>query len=134
MPSGRASLLLQWLPKKETTVEMLNGPLIRYLREQKGWDQQTLAAKANVHPSVISRLERGLQDDVRFSVVVAIAQTLGVSIDSLVREAMDGVAIAPPASMIAELEIMIREFGNEPIEIQRQAAGILRGFLSALRN
>ena len=44
-------------------VGILNVTRIKTLREQKHWDQQDLARNAQVARSVISRLERGLQDD-----------------------------------------------------------------------
>jgi transcriptional regulator with XRE-family HTH domain len=113
-------------------VGLFNGPLMRHLRERKGWDQQTLASEAHVHPSVISRLERGSQQDVRLSVVAAIAATLEVSIDDLVREGRQHQSLEPSSPLIAELEILIRELGDKPIEVQRQIAGMIRGFLSAL--
>jgi transcriptional regulator with XRE-family HTH domain len=113
-------------------VGLFNGPLMRHLREKKGWDQQTLAREADVHPSVISRLERGSQHDVRLSVVSAIAATLEVPIDDLVREGKLHSSLEPSSPVIADLEILIRELGDRPVEVQRQVVGMVRGFLSAL--
>ena len=61
----------------------IDGSLIAKLRKQKGWEQQQLAAAAAVDPSVVSRLEQGIQEDFKLSVAVSIAKALGVCVDVL---------------------------------------------------
>jgi transcriptional regulator with XRE-family HTH domain len=104
---------------------IINGELLRQLREQKGWSQRDLSVAAHIDPSVVSRLERGLQSDVKLSVVIPIATALEVSIDLLV-----GQSRSPHPGLIPELESIMQQFDDESIEIQRYAAGILQGLLS----
>lgn len=63
---------------------ILDIQTIRDLRKQKGWEQRDLAQAAGVNPAVISRLERGLQNDFKLSVIVAIALALDVAVDNLI--------------------------------------------------
>jgi transcriptional regulator with XRE-family HTH domain len=107
-------------------VNVLNGKAIRQLRKQKGWSQQELAKAARVDASVISRLERELQEDTKLSVAVSIATALGVSVNSLVNVAKPSGTIAP------ELQIAIDQLSQQPEHVQRQAAGILQGYLGTL--
>src|SRR5258708_38169293 len=65
------------------SVSIVNGDKIAELRRQRGWGQRDLAAEAQIDPSVISRLERNLQDDCMLSIVIAIAEALGVTVDEL---------------------------------------------------
>src|SRR5262245_12483214 len=58
--------------------DILDTQALRSLREAKGWDQQTLASAAGVDPSVVSRLERGLQVDLKASVLVGLAYALDI--------------------------------------------------------
>lgn len=104
---------------------IVDGELIRQLRERRGWSQRELALAAQVDPSVVSRLERGLQDDVKLSVVVALARVLDVSIDHLVR-----IYRQKPGTLIAEMSFVIEQLAQQPIQVQRYAFGILRGLLS----
>lgn len=108
---------------------MLSGNQIKGLREQRGWEQRELATVAQVHPSVVSRLERNLQEDVKLSVVVAIASALGVTVDSLLPaegRARSVEALAP------ELQSIVSQLAIQTVDVQLQAAGILRGYLSTL--
>ena len=66
--------------------ELLNAETLRRLREARHWDKQTLAQHAGVDPSVISRLERGLQDDLRASVLIALARVFHTPVDALLAQ------------------------------------------------
>lgn len=55
---------------------------IRELRTDQGIDQKTLAERAGVSRSLVSRLERGMHEP-SASNLKAIADALGVSIDDL---------------------------------------------------
>lgn len=62
---------------------LINVDMLRSLRELRGWDQQALATQADVDRSVISRIERGSQRDLKVSVLVALARALEVPVDRL---------------------------------------------------
>ena len=98
------------------------------LRLQKKWDQKQLAQEARVAQSVISRLERGLQADFKISVIAAVAKALGVSVDSLLTNPYQ----ADTGEIAIELREVMIELSNQPKSIQRQAAGILRGYVATL--
>jgi transcriptional regulator with XRE-family HTH domain len=108
--------------------DMLNAQRLRALRQAKGWDQLTLARTAGVDPSVVSRLERGIQEDLRASVLVSLARALQTSIDSLVVEAQSHL----PAQLERELLALVSELAELPAAHQHHVAVILRAYLSAL--
>lgn len=87
-------------------MKYLNRQKLKQLRELRGWDQKHLALCADVDASVISRLERGLQNDVRLSVVIAITQALGVAITDILDEEFQSLEREfSPALMIALAEL-----------------------------
>ncbi|HEX6292940.1 MAG TPA: helix-turn-helix transcriptional regulator [Herpetosiphonaceae bacterium] len=108
--------------------DVLNVQALRSLREARGWDQLTLARAAGVDPSVISRLERGIQVDLRASVLVALARALQTSVDSLVVPPQD----QPPSATVLELSVVYAELAQLPSVQQRQVAAILRAYLSTV--
>lgn len=102
--------------------------VIRSVLEAKGWDQLTLAQMANVNPSVVSRLERGLQDDLKASVLVALARALEMPVESLLLPSLRQV----PLSLSPELlEIVVELYMLTP-HFQRQVIALLQGYLSTL--
>lgn len=106
----------------------VNGSAIVELRRQKGMDQKTLAEKANINASVLSRLERNLQADFHISVIVQIAEVLEVSVDSLLnREYAAGDHVIHPDWLV-----IIEQIQKQPPRIQKQAASIMRGYLQSL--
>jgi transcriptional regulator with XRE-family HTH domain len=110
-------------------MKIVDGSKIKALREAKKLDQYELAKAAGVVPSVISRLERNLQGDFKLSVIVSVARVLGVNIDSLLYEStLKSVTLEP------ELQIVINEVATLSTNIQKQVAGILRGYLLTLDN
>lgn len=106
---------------------MIRGETLRMLREVRQWDQQTLAHHTGIDPSVISRLERGLQNDLKASVLVKLAQTLEVSIDDLV-----GITSHQTYEIIGELIALLPLLQQLSPAHQRQVAAILRGYLTTL--
>jgi transcriptional regulator with XRE-family HTH domain len=56
---------------------------IRRLRKERGWSQETLAFKAGLHATEISRLERGLREP-RLGTMAQVAQALGVTVATLI--------------------------------------------------
>ena len=105
----------------------INNARITELRRKRKWEQQQLAKEAGVAKSVISRLERGLQDDFKISVIAAVAKALGVSVDSLLLHSQ-----VDTDDIDGELQEIMLKLSKQPKTIQRQAAGILRGYLATL--
>jgi transcriptional regulator with XRE-family HTH domain len=58
----------------------LDGPRLRYLREQRGFSQVQCAARASISKSYLSMLERGERRFVSPGVAARLAQTLDVAI------------------------------------------------------
>jgi transcriptional regulator with XRE-family HTH domain len=108
--------------------DVLDPQVLRSLREARGWDQLTLATTAGVDPSVVSRLERGLQQDLKASVLVALARALETPVDALLMASAQHI---PPA-LIAELTAAITELATLPQAQQRHVAAIVRAYLAAL--
>jgi transcriptional regulator with XRE-family HTH domain len=107
---------------------VIDGNVIRSVREAKGWDQLTLAQAAGINPSVVSRLERGLQDDLRASVLVALARALEVPVDSLLHPSLR----QAPTALTPELVEVLADLARLSPAMQQQVAAILRGYLSTL--
>src|SRR5438309_1833300 len=106
--------------------KVIDAGSLRAVREAKGWDQRTLAERAGIDPSVVSRLERGLQLDLRASVLVALARALDTTIDSLLAAPYQ--RSHPP--MIPELAAVMTEVAELPEAHQHQVAAILRAYLT----
>lgn len=70
------------MERDEHTIRIF-GQRVRTLREGKGWSQVDLAYEAGIDPRSVSRIETGRQD-VRLSVIVALATALGCKIDDLI--------------------------------------------------
>jgi transcriptional regulator with XRE-family HTH domain len=103
--------------------------IMRMHREAKGWDQLTLARKAGIDPSVVSRLERGLQIDLKASVLIALAQALDISVDMLIPDHP-----LTTSEYVTDLTAMVAEVERLPEKYQRQVAALLYGYLSTLPN
>ena len=108
--------------------EVINPQVLRALREARGWDQQTLAANAEIDPSVVSRLERGLQHNLRASVLVALADALDTPVDTLLDRAHQR---ASPV-FEAELTAILSQLSRISPAHQRQVAAILQSYLSTI--
>lgn len=108
--------------------DIIDPQVMRSLREARGWDQLTLATAADVDPSVVSRLERGLQQDLMASVLVALAHALDTPVDALL---IASAQHAPPP-LGAELTAAITELAALPASQQRQVAAIVRAYVSAM--
>ena len=108
--------------------DVLDVRVLRALREAKGWDQLTLARAAGIDPSVISRLERGIQGDLRASVLIALARALHTSVDSLLAVPYQ----QTESALILELAAVVAELPQLPESYQRHVAAILRAYISAL--
>src|SRR5947209_3013957 len=104
---------------------VIDVQILKSLREARGWDQQTLAQVAGVDPSVVSRLERQLQDDLKASVLVALARALETPVDALLTAEYR----YSHSELLAELTAVVNEFGRLSEGHQRQIAGMLRSYL-----
>ena len=107
---------------------IINNSRIVELRLQKKWEQKQLAQEAGVAQSVISRLEQGLQADFKISVIAAVAKALGVSVDGLLTQPYQ----PDTGEIVVELREIMVELSHQPKPTQRQAAGIIRGYLTTL--
>ncbi len=61
----------------------IDGAKIRALREKRGWSQRELWRESGVDQAVISALETGRKEEIRFSTIHALAHTLGVQAEDL---------------------------------------------------
>jgi transcriptional regulator with XRE-family HTH domain len=67
-------------PEEARTILAAN---LRRLRKERGWSQEMLAHFAGLHPTEISRLERGLREP-RLRTVVQMAGALRVPVQDLI--------------------------------------------------
>jgi len=107
---------------------LIDGQRLRALRHAKGWDQKTLAQQASVDPSVVSRLERGLQENITVAVLIGLAQSLDTSAEALLapyRRPVEG-------ELTHELGVEVAELQTLPTEQQHVVAAILRAYVSAV--
>src|SRR5947209_3968130 len=107
-------------------VSIISGAKLKSLRQMRGLDRKALARAAGVDPSVVSRLERGLQQDVRGSVLVGLAGALDVPVDALLIRSRE----ADSDTMVPELSATISEIGHLPEDRQRQVAALLQAYLA----
>lgn len=77
---------------------------IRTLRERAGISQYALARATGIDPAILSRLESGVRESIRFEYLVAIAEALEVSLDDVAAEAgftrrRSGAAVSPTGAL-----------------------------------
>lgn len=109
--------------------ELINAHMLRALRIAKGWNQKQLAHVANVDASIISRLERGIQNDLKVSVLVALATALETSVSNLLIG-----QVATEQKDVASLRALLDKLAELPKEYQEQVAAILRAYISTMPN
>lgn len=108
-------------------MSIVKGEVIKLLREQRGIGLRQLASEAGIDHSVISRLERNLQNDVMLSVLASIADVFEVSLDTLTdRTNRENVPLTP------ELDVLISLLGEQPKAIQVHIASIISAYLANL--
>jgi len=61
------------------------GARIRQFRQKKGWSQEEFADRCGIHRSHMGEIERG-NANITLSTLVVIAQTLGTSAATLLRD------------------------------------------------
>jgi transcriptional regulator with XRE-family HTH domain len=110
------------------TRTIINTHVLRSLREARGWDQQQLSTESGVNQSVISRLERGLQIDLKVSVLLALSRALQTPIERLL--------LAPyqpsPPVLTAELGDIVQRLGHLSAAHQHQVTLMLRGYMAGM--
>jgi transcriptional regulator with XRE-family HTH domain len=86
------------------------GQRVREAREARGMSQQALAMAAGLSMSVVTQIEQGLKQDLKFASVVRLAQALGVSLDVLagLHEDQDAAEEKPPAPPVPSAEDLKR--------------------------
>jgi transcriptional regulator with XRE-family HTH domain len=104
----------------------IDGEKVVALRKQRKMDQLSLAKAAGVAQSVLSRMERGMQDDYKLSVIVSVARVLGVSVDDLLTSTNNRPELEP------ELQAILNIIEQRDFNTQRIAARILRGLIDGL--
>lgn len=98
---------------------LINTELLVELRRNKGWNQKQLADVAGIDPSIVSRLERGIQQDLKVSVLIAICNALDVSTDQLLGIEKE-VYLEPEIQALAnDISHLTPEFRTQLIEIIR---------------
>jgi transcriptional regulator with XRE-family HTH domain len=103
---------------------LINGQTLRAVREAKGWNQQALARHAGVDNSVISRLEREMQEDLKVSVLLALATALEVPVTDLLTFAQP-----QPGALVPQLSALMAQVAALPDVPQRTIAAIIQGYL-----
>lgn len=111
---------------------LFNGAHIRERRITRGLTQHALAAQAGVDASVVSRLERGLQDDVHLSVFVALAHVLESPLDDFLAPQHQMARQIYP-ELVPELAIVVNELGTLTRSEQQQIAAMLQSYLATRR-
>jgi transcriptional regulator with XRE-family HTH domain len=110
------------------TRTIINTRVLRSLREARGWDQQQLSTVSGVNQSVISRLERGLQMDLKVSVLLALSRALQTPIERLLLAPYQPV----PAPLTAELNDVMNSLGRLSAAHQHQVTLMLRGYMAGM--
>jgi len=106
---------------------VIDGAALRRLREVRNWDQSALARRAGISQSVVSRLERGLQDNLDAAVLIALARTLGTAVDALLAAPTQ----PDQAPLVSELAVIVPELARLPERDQRRVAAILQAYVRA---
>jgi transcriptional regulator with XRE-family HTH domain len=110
------------------TQAYIDTAALRALREAHGMDQATLAARAGLDKSVISRLERGVQRDFRVSVLIRLAQVLDTSVESLLHTPYHRTRPA----LGTELAAVLDQVESLSPAHQQRVASLLRWYLMEL--
>lgn len=85
--------------RKERLAQL--GPRVLELRNERGWNQKELAGRAGIHPTRLSRIERGVARP-SLDELMGLADALGVRLDDLLGR--DGPPPARPSRLLHEFE------------------------------
>ena len=111
----------------------MNSPIDAHLlhdqRESKGWSQRKLADVAGVDNTLISRLERNLQDDVGVKSVLALAKALELPVEDLLSPSARRASFVLPSELFA----VFAEISALSPHRQQHVILILRAYLAGLQ-
>jgi transcriptional regulator with XRE-family HTH domain len=80
-------------PKPSVDLTRSFGPALRRWRKKRGYSQEKLAVRADIHPTEIGLLERGKREP-RLGIIAKLAGALEISPNEL----FDGLAFVPSES------------------------------------
>ena len=104
------------------SIAKIIGDRIRAYRNQKGWSQEYLAEKADVHHTYIGQLERG-EKNATIESISKIAGTLGVSLSSL----FENISVEQQEDNLpAQCYALLQE---QPVNAQKALAEILAALI-----
>jgi transcriptional regulator with XRE-family HTH domain len=69
-------------PKPTVDLSRSFGPALRHWRKKRGYSQEKLAVRADIHPTEIGLLERG-QREPRLGIIAKLSGALGISPSAL---------------------------------------------------
>ena len=104
------------------SIAKIIGDRIRAYRNQKGWSQEYLAEKADVHHTYIGQLERG-EKNATIESISKIAGTLGVSLSSF----FENISVEQQEDNLpAQCYALLQE---QPVNAQKALAEILAALI-----
>lgn len=112
---------------------MINIAALRHYREQKHWSQRDLARVAKVDASIVSRLERGLQDDMTVGVLVALSDALDIPPAALLPPIVEDDS-PRSATLTAEMADVVRLVAFLPPRFQNHLAATIRGYVAGIKD
>lgn len=103
---------------------VVDGKRLQHLREARGWNKQRLAREAGIHPSVVSRLERDIQNNLDAAVLVALATALNTRVDALLTVP----AYEREEPLSPDLAAEVSALGTLSVAQQQHVAAILHAY------
>jgi len=67
---------------RKTGIQIAFGEAVKKARDRKGWTQEKLAERAELHPTYLSDVERGTRN-ISLENIVALAHALGMRVYEL---------------------------------------------------
>ena len=114
-------------------VPLIDGAMLKASRKRLGWSQSVVASRSGVSQSIISRLEAEQPPyDLKVSNLLAIAKTLMVPLDSLVRSEVHPGHVLPSYDLEPTLAGVVSLVAEASYTDQQRAAFILEGYLTSL--
>ncbi len=108
--------------------ELIDVAMLRTLRKARGLSQEALAKLAGIDRTVVARVERGGQEDIRLSVLLGLARALDVSVEKLVKAPQTD--SGQPPQLVQELAAAVASLDTLAPEFQLQLAAIINAYLS----